>query len=138
MRANNGLLRRAGLQALACASGLILATPGRASADPAQFDITAQPLPSALKSFATQAKMRLLYQYDVVSQATANPVAGQLENHAALAKLLQGTGLEAVYSNPNTATIQPISVAERTVAGSNSATGDQSAPASPPPTRSLR
>src|SRR5271170_4833410 len=86
MRANNGLIRIAVLQALACASGLILTTPGRASADPAQFDITAQPLPGALKNFATQAKMRLLYQYDVVSHATANPVAGQLENHAALEK----------------------------------------------------
>src|ERR1700728_1296619 len=108
MRANNGLIRMAVLQALACASGLILATPGRASAAPAQFDITAQPLPSALKSFATQAKMRLLYQYDVVSHATANPVAGQLENHAALEKLLEGTGLQAVYNDPNTATIRPI------------------------------
>ena len=106
MRANNGLIRMAVLQALACASGLILATPGRASADPAQFDITAQPLPNALKSFATQAKMQLLYRYDVVSHATASPVAGQLEKHAALEQMLQGTGLEAVYSNPNTATIR--------------------------------
>ncbi len=96
MRANNGLIRMAVLQALACASGLILATSVMASADPAQFDITAQPLPSALKSFATQAKMRLLYRYDVVSHATASPVAGQLESHAALEKLLEGTGLEAV------------------------------------------
>src|SRR5580698_9910930 len=38
MRANNGLIRMAVLQALACASGLILVTPGKASADPAQIN----------------------------------------------------------------------------------------------------
>ena len=137
MRASNGLIRIAVLQALACASGLVLATPGRASADPAQFDITAQPLPSALKNFATQAKMQLLYRYDAVSHATANPVVGELEKHTALEKLLEGTGLEAVYTNPNTATIRPISAAEKTVTGSKSATGDKPAPVSPPPTGSL-
>ena len=137
MRASNGLIRIAVLQALACASGLILATPGRASADPAQFDITAQPLPGALKNFATQAKMQLLYRYDAVSHATANPVVGELEKHAALEKLLEGTGLEAVYTNPNTATIRPISAAEKTVTGSKSATGEKPAPGSPPPTSSV-
>jgi TonB-dependent receptor len=137
MRASNGLIRIAVLQAMACASGLILATPGRASADPAQFDITAQPLPSALKNFATQAKMQLLYRYDAVSHATANPVVGELEKHTALERLLEGTGLEAVYTNPNTATIRPISAAEKTVTGSKSATGDKPAPVSPPPTSSL-
>src|SRR5216683_1718635 len=94
MRTNNRLVRLAVLQALACASGLVLATPGKASADPAQFDISAEPLPNALKSFAAQAKMQLLYRYDVVSHATARPVTGQLEKHAALEQLLRGTGLE--------------------------------------------
>src|SRR6202035_4034241 len=99
--------------ALACTSGLVIATPGKASADPARFDISAQPLPIALKSFATQAKMQLLYRYDIVSRATASPVTGQLEKHTALEQLLRGTGLEAVYSNENTATIRPITAAER-------------------------
>src|SRR5229473_7505799 len=106
MKTNNGSVRLAVLQALACASGLILATPGKAVADPARFDISAQPMPNALKYFAAQAKMQLLYRYDVVSHATASPVAGQLEKHAALEQLLRGTGLEAVYSNDNTATIR--------------------------------
>jgi len=69
MKSNNGLVRVAVLRALACASGLLLATPDSASADPARFDINAQPLPAALKSFATQAKMQLLYRYDIVSHA---------------------------------------------------------------------
>src|ERR1700676_5797370 len=109
MKSNNRLVRLAVLQALACASGMFLATPGSASADPARFDITAEPLPNALKNFAAQAKMQLLYRYDVVSHATASPVTGRLEKHAALERLLQGTGLEAVYSNDNTATIRAIS-----------------------------
>ncbi len=106
----NGLvIRLAVLQALGCISRLLLATPGRANADPAQFDISSQPLPDALRNFAAQAKMQLLYRYDVVRSATANPVAGQLEKHAALEQMLRGTGLEAIYSGADTATIRLIS-----------------------------
>src|SRR5277367_2305620 len=113
MNSNNRLVRMAVLHALACASALILATPGTASADPSRFDIAAQPLPTALKTFAAQAKMQLLYRYDIVSHATATPVTGQLERHVALELLLRGTGLEAVYSNDNTATIRLISAADK-------------------------
>jgi iron complex outermembrane recepter protein len=136
MRTSNGLVRLAVLQALACASGLVIATPGKASADPARFDISAQPLPNALKSFATQAKMQLLYRYDIVSRATASPVAGQLEKHTALEQMLRGTGLEAVYSNENIATIRPISAAEKTAPGTKTSTGDKPGPTGSPPTTS--
>src|SRR6266404_1248435 len=136
MGTNNGLVRMAVLQALACASGLLLATPGSASADPARFDIAAQPLPNALKSFAAQAKMQLLYRFDIVNHATANPVTGQLEKHAALEQLLRGTGLEAVYSNENTATIRLISAAEKAAPSSKTAIGDKPSPANSPPTSS--
>src|ERR1700676_1234415 len=122
MKTNNRLVRLAVLQALTCASGLMLAAPGIASADPARFDIAAQPLPNALKNFAAQAKMQLLYRYNVVSHATATPVTGQLEKHAALEQLLRGTGLEAVYSNDNTATIRLISADEKTPSGTKAAT----------------
>ncbi|MDY6944970.1 MAG: TonB-dependent receptor [Pseudomonadota bacterium] len=132
MRATNRSVRWAILQALACASGLLLATPGSANADPAQFDIGAQPLPDALKNFAAQAKMQLLYRYDVVRNATANPVAGQLEKHAALEQMLRGTGLVAIYSGADTATIRPISNEKKPV---DAATSDTSG-AAPPPTSS--
>src|ERR1700731_5159204 len=122
MRSNNCWVRMAALHALACA---LLATPGRASADPARFDIAAQPLPTALKNFAAQAKMQRLYRYDIVRHATASPVTGQLEKHAALEQLLRGTGLEAVYSNENTATIRPISVGEKANPGAKAATSDK-------------
>src|ERR1700691_6598385 len=116
MRSNNCWVRMAALHALACA---LLATPGKASADPARFDIAAQPLPTALKSFAAQAKMQLLYRYDIVSHATASPVAGQLERHAALELLLRGTGLEAVYSNDSPVTIRPFSPKIKAAYGGN-------------------
>src|SRR3984885_10293162 len=133
MKSNNCLVRMAVLHALAC---VILAAPGTASADPARFDIAAQPLPTALKSFAAQAKMQLLYRYDIVSHATASPVTGQLERHAALDLLLRGTGLEAVYSNENTATIRLISAEDKAASGSKAATGDKIGPATAPPTSS--
>src|SRR5260370_16417859 len=123
MKTNNRLVRLAVLQALACASGILLATPGSASADPARFDIPAQPLPNALKNFASQAKMQLLYRYDIVSHATASPVTGQLEKHAALEQLLRGTGLEAVYSNENTAPILPISARAKAAPRTKTPTG---------------
>ena len=132
MRATHRLVRLAILQALACASGLLLATPGRANADPAQFDIGPQPLPDALKSFAAQAKMQLLYRYDAVRNATANPVTGQFEKHAALEQMLRGTGLVAIYSGENTATIRPISTEKKRAEAAN---GDTSSVA-PIPTSS--
>jgi iron complex outermembrane receptor protein len=136
MRTTNSLVRFAVLQALACTSGLLLATPGRASADPARFDIAPQPLPDALKNFAAQAKMQLLYRYDIVSHSTANPVAGQLEKHVALEQMLRGTGLEAIYSGEDTATIRLISTAEKPTSGTKAVSGDKSGPANSPPTSS--
>ncbi|HEV7447439.1 MAG TPA: TonB-dependent receptor plug domain-containing protein, partial [Steroidobacteraceae bacterium] len=135
MRTINGAVRLAVLQALACASGLVLAAPGRASADAAQFDIAAQPLPNALKSFAAQAKMQLLYRYDVVDHATASAVAGKLEKHVALEQLLRGTGLEAVYGDGNTATIRPAAGEEKPTSGTRATSGDT--PRDPPPSSSV-
>jgi iron complex outermembrane recepter protein len=129
MGKTNGLVRLAVLQALACTSGLVLASPGKANADPAHFDISLQPMPDALKHFAAQAKMQLLYRYDVVRDATANPVTGQLEKHAALEQMLRGTGLEAIYSGENTATIRLISSEKKTGLGTKAE--------QPGPTRSL-
>src|SRR5260370_15782142 len=80
--------------------------------------------------------MQLLYRYDVVSHAKASPVTGQLEKHVALEQLLRGTGLEAVYSNDNTATIRPISVGEKANPGAKAATSDKPSPTDSPPTTS--
>jgi TonB-dependent receptor len=128
MRATNRLVRLAVLQALACAAGVLLTTPGRANADPAQFDIGRQPLPDALRNFAAQAKMQLLYRYDVVRNATANPVAGEIEKHIALEQMLRGTGLEAIFSGENTATIRLISTEDKPTSGSKGASGEKVGP----------
>ncbi|HWS63294.1 MAG TPA: STN domain-containing protein, partial [Steroidobacteraceae bacterium] len=100
-------------QAVICATGLVLTVPAMAMADSARFDIAAQPMPAALKAFAAQAHMQLLYQYGAVAHATGNAVVGELETHAALEQLLRNTGLEVVYSSPNAATIRPLNSSTR-------------------------
>lgn len=72
-----------------------------------EFDIPAQPLSSALKTFAERTGTQLLYRADVVENVTANPVRGTTDSRLALERLLEGTGLEAVYSDGNAATIRP-------------------------------
>jgi TonB-dependent receptor len=129
---SNEPVRMAVLRALACASGLVLALPASVSADPAKFNIAAQPLPGALKNFAAQAKMQLLYPYDLVSHATANPIAGDLEKHTALDAMLKGTGLEAVYSSENTATIRSIAGSNKSGVGSKAVGGDKGTPSAAP------
>jgi hypothetical protein len=114
-------------RALLCATGVLLASPAMAIADSAQFSIAAQPMSAALKTFAAQAPMQLLYQYSAVSRATANPVSGELDKHAALELLLKNTGLEPVYSSETAATIRPVNLSTSPSQG----TGQASPPSSP-------
>src|SRR5690242_20640370 len=100
-------------RALICATGMLLTVPAMAIADSARFNIASQPLPQALKLFAQQSHMQLLYRYDAIAGATASAVTGKMDKHAALDDLLKRTGLEAVYSSETAATIRPISVSSR-------------------------
>src|SRR5258708_19019516 len=129
---DNESVRMAVLRALACVSVLVLALPASVSADPAKFNIEAQPLPNALKNFAAQAKMQLLSPDELVSHAIANPVVGDLEKHAALDAMLKGTGLEAVYSSENTATIRSIAGSDKNSADGKAVSGDKGSPSSAP------
>ncbi len=79
--------------------GLLLGAPGLALGDSQQFDIPAQPLPAALKAFAMQAHMQLLYVYSIVAGGRGNAVSGQLDTRRALDELLRGTGFEAAYTS---------------------------------------
>jgi hypothetical protein len=72
----------------------------------ARFYIDRQPLPAALKAFANQSHMQLLYQYDTVAGFTGNAVSGELDTHAALESLLRHSGLQIVYSSDSAATIR--------------------------------
>jgi TonB-dependent receptor len=58
MRTINSSVRRAVLQALACASGLALAIPGRASADAAPADTSTQPVQSGPAKDATTPELQ--------------------------------------------------------------------------------
>ncbi len=49
---------------------------------------------------------------------------------------MRGTGLEAIYSGENTATIRLISTAEKATSGTKAASGDKSGPTNSPPTTS--
>ena len=91
---------------IACA-GLLLAAPALAMADTAKFNIPAQPLGAALRAFADQAKMQLLYESGAVGDAIGSAVTGEMEKRDALEILLRDTGLEAVYSSEDAATIRP-------------------------------
>lgn len=93
-----------------CSTGLALTVPALAVADSAHFVIPAQSLPVALKVFAAQAHMQLLYQFDAVENVKGNPVNGDLDKHSALTQLLRNTGLEAVYSSDSAATIRRVRV----------------------------
>jgi outer membrane receptor for ferric coprogen and ferric-rhodotorulic acid len=84
----------------------MLATSQLAMADAQRFDIPAQPLPAALKAFAEQAHMQLLYVYDVVAEGRSNAVRGELDRREALAQLLRGTGFEAAYVSDTEVTIR--------------------------------
>jgi iron complex outermembrane receptor protein len=86
--------------------GLILGVPNLASADALVFDIPAQPLPSALKAFAAQAHVQLLYVYSVVASGRSNAVRGNLETREALDVLLRGSGFEAAYASDTEVTIR--------------------------------
>lgn len=94
---------------LTCCLALALAWPAFASADTARFEIKAEPLSDALKVFAQQAHMQLLYEYTIVRNVRCNAVLGVIEKHEALEDLLRNTGLEAVYTSSSAATIRPIS-----------------------------
>ena len=112
--------------ALICATGVLLTIPAMAMADSARFDIPAEALPTALKAFADQAHMQLLYRYDTVVNVTGNAVGGKLEKRAALEQLLRNTGLEAVYSSENAAAIRPIHLNTSNQTGSYSESAESS------------
>lgn len=93
-------------QALICSAAVLLAAPALASSDPVAFDIAAQPLVPALRAFAEQSNMQLMYKHEAVENAQANTLVGSFDKHEALQKLLRGTGLEIVFTSDDVATIR--------------------------------
>jgi len=103
-----------------------------ALADALRFNIPAQPLPEALRAFADQAKMQLLYSPEAISNGKSNAVIGDFDKRVALEMLLKGTGYEVVFSKGNAATVrkailrtaQPPSPASADGAGSKKSSQD--------------
>lgn len=89
-------------------------------AEPAQFDIPAQPLVAALRAFAAQAQMQLLYEQSTVADIRGNAVSGELDKKTALEELLRNTGLEVVYSSEGAATIRASDAGKREKANAQS------------------
>jgi|HubBroStandDraft_4_1064222.scaffolds.fasta_scaffold00083_7 iron complex outermembrane receptor protein len=76
-----------------------------AMADSVEFDIAAQPMPQALKRFAAQAHVQLLFDYKAVEALKTSTVRGRFEAADALGLLLRGTGLTFQQVNDHTIAI---------------------------------
>ena len=98
------IFARGGFPWMIC--GILLGAPLLARAEPQHFDIPAQPLPAALRAFASQAHVQLLYVYNVVVNGRGNAVRGELDVRRALDELLRGTGFEAAYTSDTEITIR--------------------------------
>jgi iron complex outermembrane recepter protein len=103
-----------------CAAGAILAgigvyslpTPSFAQSGPTagsdaqSFHIAAQPMSSALRQFAAQARIQLLFVEADVAGKMAPVIEGSFKRDDALAQLLAGTGLTFDLSKPDTIVIR--------------------------------
>jgi iron complex outermembrane receptor protein len=92
-----------------------------AMADSVEFDIAAQPMPQALKRFAAQAHLQLLFDYKAVEALKTSAVRGRFEARDALGMLLRGTGLTFQQVNDHTIAIKT----------SKTTSDEQAAPAAP-------
>ncbi len=71
-----------------------------------QLNVPAQPVYDALKAFAAQTNLQVVY-YSDVAQGMASPgVSGELNAGAALKKILEGTGLTFQFLNDRTVAIR--------------------------------
>jgi iron complex outermembrane receptor protein len=94
--------------AIACASIAAIAQADNAQAAIRQAtNIQAQDLEPALKSFAQDRRLYLIYASQDITALHTNGAVGELTADQALAKLLNGTGLVYRYIDDNTITIMP-------------------------------
>lgn len=96
-----------GAAATALVLGLSLPAPARAQAPQGTiaFNIPAQDLGTALTAFADKAGLRLLFPSDLVAGRRSAGLSGAFTPDAAMARLLQGTGLVYRFTRGNTVTI---------------------------------
>jgi len=90
---------------LAC--GLI--APAASTAAPVTlvaFTIPAQPMPDALRDFAHQAHLQMLFDYRALESLNAGSVNGRMTVQNALTQLLQGSGFTFTWVNARTIAIR--------------------------------
>ncbi|WP_282247485.1 TonB-dependent receptor [Stenotrophomonas sp. PS02300] len=71
-----------------------------------QFDIPAQPLADALRSYMRQSGVQVAYPAALANGASSTAVHGALDAQAALAQLLQGSGLAPRALGPGAVTLE--------------------------------
>lgn len=86
------LLTRAGAAAI-IAAGMSFAAHAQSSEQAVQFDLPAQDLDDALKSFGYTTGRQVMFTKDVVKGRTSRPIMGVMTPTQALGRLLQGSGL---------------------------------------------
>lgn len=86
-----------------CIASLILAGQMAGAAEPAvALDIPAQSLGTALRQFAEQTGLQLVYETEIATGLRNPPVKGELTTREALQRLLDGTGLQFQFLSDHT------------------------------------
>jgi iron complex outermembrane receptor protein len=116
------------LRVLSVCSPVTLFDPPAAMAQPSEpialaVDIPAQPLTQALAAFASQTGLQLVYVSEVAHHLRSHAAAAGMRADAALARLLQGTGLRFEYLTPRSIRILAVVVA-LPAATSNTSVGE--------------
>jgi iron complex outermembrane recepter protein len=79
----------------------------QSSTTPVQFRIAAQPMDRALKEFASQARLQLIFATDDIASGTlAQAVSGLYSPEAALMQMLAKSCLTYKFVNTNTVSIE--------------------------------
>src|SRR5687768_3613486 len=126
-----GAIMRIGvvITALSVAVGIALADPA-AAAIKTRTNIKAQGLGSALREFAANRHLQILYTTETVANQQTPGAVGELTIDETLTRLLGGTGLVYRYIDENTITI--MSLDDVGAAASPRSTGGSEAEASSP------
>lgn len=86
------LLMNSGILAL-WAAGALAPVMAQDNAKKVEFDIQADTLEDALKSYSLATDRQVMFSTDIVERKSAKPVSGQMTADEALVKLLDGSGL---------------------------------------------
>jgi iron complex outermembrane receptor protein len=93
------------ITAACCAMLLLAITPASAQATQSTFNIPAQSLAAALLKFSTQSGISVALPHELAEGHDSKPLVGVYSSADALRKLLEGSGLEFEFIDPDTVRI---------------------------------